>query len=84
MGLAMAGGTLPGLLTFGLAWLAVSRTGGDDPFVIGLREIIWTVLEVPLRNYLLTFGLGVFLSVVAIGIGMLDSGAALRAADPIE
>lgn len=65
VGAGVAGGAIVGLILTGLAWLAAGQFGGNDPFMTDLREIIRTVLSVPLRNFLVVTILGVF--VFALG-----------------
>ncbi|MCK6564955.1 MAG: hypothetical protein HUU14_05180 [Dehalococcoidia bacterium] len=51
LGLAVAGGAGLGLLLSGLAWFAAGLPGGNDPFVTELRDILRSLLGVPIRDY---------------------------------
>jgi len=61
LGAAVATGSAVGLVLTGIAWFIAGRVGGDDPFMIDLREIIRTVLSAPLRNFLIGIILGTFI-----------------------
>lgn len=83
LGFGIAGGALPGIIIFGLAWAAVARTGGSDPFEADLRDIIQTTLQAPLRNYFVALVLGALLVALGIAFGIVESRL-MPAGDPAQ
>ena len=83
LGFATLGGAVPGVIIFGLAWMAVGRVGGSDPFEKDLREIIQTTLQAPLRNYFVALALGALLVALGIAFGIIESRLA-PASEPPE
>ena len=86
LGVATLLGTLPGVLLFALAWFGAGEVGGGDPFVQDLREIVRTVVAVPLRNYVVVAALGAILAtsgvlLARIAVRMAGTATAVGSAD---
>lgn len=80
LGAGVAGGAVLGLILTGLAWLTAGQFGGNDPFMTDLREIVRTVLSVPLRNFLVVTVLGVFV----FALGSLLAAVARRSGVEVD
>jgi len=66
LGLALAVGTAPGVILFGLAWLLAGFVGGSDPFEQSLRDIARAVVSVPVRNFGVAAVLGGIIALAGI------------------
>jgi len=72
LGLAVVAGALPGFLIVLALRFGVENVGGDDPFVVQLREIVATLLAVPLRNYFVVALLGAVITALGPAFGLLQ------------
>ncbi|GMV85414.1 MAG: hypothetical protein AMXMBFR80_12700 [Dehalococcoidia bacterium] len=72
LGLAIAVGSVPGLLLFGALWWLAGRLGAGDPFESDLREIVRAVFEVPLRNYSIVLATGLALVAASIVLALIE------------
>ncbi|MBE7519422.1 MAG: hypothetical protein HS107_09265 [Thermoflexaceae bacterium] len=71
LGLAVVAGTGFGLMLSGLAWFGAGLFGGNDPFVTDLRDIVRSLLGVPIRDYLVVLVAGLLASGLSPLAGML-------------
>jgi hypothetical protein len=73
LGVGVLSGGLAGLAVCLLAELIARQSGGDDPFVEDVREIVTTVLQVPRRNYLVVSLLGLTITAASLVLQFLRS-----------
>lgn len=71
LGLAAAGGAGFGLLLSGLAWLGAGVTASGDSFTTDLRDILKTLLAMPLRNFLVALAAGLLCALVSPLAGLV-------------
>lgn len=76
LGIATVVGALPGAMLFALIRFGVGNIGGGDAFVQDLREIAGTVIDVPLRNFVIVTALGVLLTVASVVFGRIAGSEA--------
>jgi hypothetical protein len=72
LGLGVVAGALPGFLIVVALRFVAEKLGGDDPFVAQLREIVATLLAVPLRNYLVVAVLGAVITALGPAFGLFQ------------
>ncbi len=77
LGLAVAGGAGFGLLLSGLAWLGAGVTASGDSFTTDLRDILKTLLAMPLRNYVVALAAGLLCALLSPLAGLVARFAAV-------
>jgi hypothetical protein len=81
LGGAVAAGAAAGLVFTGAVWFIAGQVGGQDPFMVDLRDIIRTVLSAPLRNFLIGTLLGVFIFALGPVLGLIARRTGAEPAD---
>lgn len=71
LGLAVSGGAGFGLLLSGLAWLGAGVTASGDSFTTDLRDILKTLLAMPLRNYVVALAAGLLCALLSPLAGLV-------------
>jgi hypothetical protein len=79
IGLAALGGGVAGLaLALGVEWL-IDRSWGGDPFSDEIGRVLSLAADVPVRNYMVTAGLGLALVAVSVVLGLIARSVESRA-----
>lgn len=71
LGLAAAGGAGFGLLLSGLVWLGAGVTASGDSFTTDLRDILKTLLAMPLRDYVVALAAGLLCALLSPLAGLV-------------
>jgi hypothetical protein len=64
LGGSVLAGALPGVALSAAAWLIVGSIGGNDSFHDALRSLARSVIDVPLRDFLIVMLLGLFILLI--------------------
>jgi len=82
LGIAVIAGAAPVAFLSGVAWFAVGRVGGSDPYIVDLQDLARSVLTVPLRDGSIVAVAGFILVLCGSAFGYLDRRVARLDLEP--